>query len=64
MNENNQSQGGGSLRAWLESLGESPESIDRDIAICRQHPETRALLVKWARADQARTKNETTEGIR
>lgn len=57
MNGNHPSQAGGSLRAWLESLGESQKSIDRDIAICRQYPETRALLVKWARADQARTES-------
>jgi hypothetical protein len=61
MNDNHPSPSGGSLRRWLESLGESQESINRDIAICRQHPETRALLVKWARADRAQIGNARKE---
>ena len=64
MNDNHPSPSGGSLRRWLESLGESQESINRDIAICRQHPETRALLVKWARADRARIGNAGKGDIR
>ena len=63
MNDNHPSPSGGSLRRWLESLGESQTSIDRDIAICRQHPETRALLVKWARADQMRSGNAKKEDV-
>ena len=49
------------LREWLESLGETPEAIERDLAVCRGYPETRALLIQWAQADRARTRSATTE---
>lgn len=52
--------GGQSLRSWLASIGESPESIDRDIAVCKEHPETRAYLIALAKADMAR-KDKGTE---
>lgn len=42
------------IREWLESIGESPESIEHDLAVCREHPESRAMLIEWARADRAR----------
>lgn len=50
--------GGQSLRSWLASIGESPESIDRDIAVCKEHPETRAYLIALAKADMARKNKE------
>ena len=50
---------GNSLRAWLESIGESPEAIDQDIAICQQNPDVRAWLIAVARHDQKQ--RETTD---
>lgn len=49
------------LREWLKSLGETPEAIERDLAVCRKCPETRALLIQWAQADGARTRSARTE---
>ena len=54
MPENPTKTAPGTLREWLESLGESPESIERDLAVCREHPETRAFLIELARADRSR----------
>lgn len=38
------------IRIWLESLGESPAAIERDLQTARAHPNTAAWLLAHARA--------------
>ena len=37
------------IRTWLESLGESPSAIERDLQTARRHPDTAAWLLAHAR---------------
>jgi hypothetical protein len=38
------------IRAWLETLGESPSAIARDLQTARRHPDTAAWLLARARS--------------
>lgn len=38
------------IRNWLESLGESPSAIERDLQTARVHPDTAAWLLARARS--------------
>ena len=38
------------IRTWLESIGESPSAIARDLQTARAHPDTEAWLLARARS--------------